>query len=193
MNAIDIQLFRGINNWANQFSGLDTVGTIIATYFPVFLAVFLIVKWFQKRRDSAYRIMLLISIISFIFSEIIAKLVGKLYEHVQPFAALSNAHQLIEKEVGNSFPSDHTVLIFSFVIVLFLYTKGKGRYFYLLAAITAGLSRIFVGVHYPSDVAAGAGIAIVVGSCCYYLMKDSAFLEKVVGFITGIENKILGS
>lgn len=191
MNTIDIQGFRIINNSAGSWEILDSFGAFLATYFPVFLALFLMIKWFQKRADSSYRVTLLISIIAFILSELLAKLVGQLYSHVQPFAALPNVHQLIEKEAGNSFPSDHTVLIFSFMIVLFLHTKTASRYLYLLAAVLASVSRIFVGVHYPSDVLAGASIAVVTGSVCYYLLKDSVSLRKVAAYVDRVEGKIL--
>lgn len=192
MNTIDSQVFRIINNSAGNYPFLDSFGAFVATYFPVLLALFLIIKWFQKRAEPSYRVVLLLSIVVFGISELAAKLVGQLYFHVQPFAALPEVHQLIEKEVGNSFPSDHTVLIFSFMIVLFLHTKTRSRYIYLLVAVLAGLSRIFVGVHYPSDVLAGAAIAIAVGSSCYYLLRDSAFLRKIVVGINRIEDKVMG-
>lgn len=192
MNTIDNQVFRIINNSAGKYPSLDSFGAFVATYFPVLLALFLLIKWFQKRAEPSYRVALLLSIVVFGLSELTAKLVGRLYAHVQPFAALPEVHQLIEKEVGNSFPSDHTVLIFSFMIVLFLHTKTRSRYIYFLAAVLAGLSRIFVGVHYPSDVLAGAGIAVVIGCCCYYLLGDSAFLRKIVVGINKIEDKLIG-
>lgn len=191
MYTIDVQLFRAVNNLANRFAWLDAVGTFVATYFSFVLAAFLVVKWFQKRKDSSYRVMLLLSIITFVISEVIAKLFGKLYEHVQPFAALPEVHQLIEKDIDNSFPSDHTVLIFSFMIVLFLHTKTKSRYVYLLMAILAGLSRIFVGVHYPSDVIVGAMIAVVVGCFCYYSLRNSRALRKIDAVFSTMEARIL--
>lgn len=191
MTTIDIRLFHAINDWAGRFPVLDTLGAFVAEYFPVILAVFLLVQWFW-RKEFSYRSVLLLSILAFVISEAAAKLVGKMYTHVQPFAALPNVHQLIEKKVDNSFPSDHTVLIFSFMTVLFLHTKNKKRYMYLFVAVLAGLSRIFVGVHYPSDVAVGAMLAIGISCFCYYLLKDSKGLSNLVVAISSMEARIFG-
>ncbi len=63
---------------------------------------------------------------------------------------------------GSSFPSNHAANSFAAAVVLSWYFR-RGRYvFYSLAAAVA-LSRITLGVHYPSDVVAGIILGICVG------------------------------
>jgi len=58
-----------------------------------------------------------------------------------------------------AFPSNHTTVAFAFTVALALTYRWLGG-IALLAAVTMGASRVYVGAHYPHDVAVGA----VVGS-----------------------------
>jgi len=69
------------------------------------------------------------------------------------------------KSIDCSFPSGHTATAFAiFVVLSFYYPQGK-RVF-LTLAILAGIQRIVVGAHFPSDVVVGAMIGIFAGGAC---------------------------
>ena len=76
-------------------------------------------------------------------------------------------YRLIE-EVGYSFPSGHSMISMAFygfiIFLIFRYGKNKNKVFWevLLGIIIflIGISRIYLGVHYASDVVAGFLIAI---------------------------------
>lgn len=58
-----------------------------------------------------------------------------------------------------SFPSGHTTAAFSLAVTSALVTSGHiASTVYLLLAILVAASRVYLGVHYPSDVMAGAFI-----------------------------------
>ncbi len=68
-----------------------------------------------------------------------------------------------------SFPSVHAVNIFAQATLLtFFYPRWKWAY--ILFACFIGYSRIYVGVHYPADIVAGAlfGIAVAIGVVSIY-------------------------
>lgn len=191
MNSLDVSIFRTINNLA-AIKALDPIGVFFAKYSIYVLAIFLVFKWVQKRNDDQYRVNLLISILTAVSSELVGKLIaGKLYYHTQPFTVLNEVHQLIPKDVGNSYPSDHTIIFFSFMIILFLGTRTWSRYNYLLVAILVSLSRIFVGVHYPSDVLTGMLISILIGIIWYQLLAKDEFIHRLVEKYNQIEDKLL--
>jgi undecaprenyl-diphosphatase len=63
---------------------------------------------------------------------------------------------------GYSFPSSHAVNHFAAATFLSSYYPKAGRWLFCYAALVS-LSRVFVGVHYPSDIAGGALIGMTVG------------------------------
>lgn len=82
---------------------------------------------------------------------------------------------LVERPKGTSFPSGHTTTAFGFSVAFLLNTKKRWTGWLVLAiAVLMGFSRLYVGVHYPSDVAAG----LIVGSA-------------VACIVTFVGNKIL--
>ena len=64
-------------------------------------------------------------------------------------------HVLFEELRARSFPSGHTQTVFGLAAGFDLLFPGRLRWLYLLAA-WVGLSRVYVGAHFPLDVAAGA-------------------------------------
>jgi undecaprenyl-diphosphatase len=87
--------------------------------------------------------------------------------------------RILVDAAGYSFPSSHTALAFG--TATFLHSvSGKSSYFFWIFAIMMGISRIVVGVHYPSDVIAGAIAGIILGYVG--LLLYPAFVRKVKKF-----------
>ncbi len=79
---------------------------------------------------------------------------------------------------GYSMPSGHTIRSFASAMFLHpLVNNGKSRLLIWMLAALMGLSRIFVGVHYPSDVLAGALIGGIVG---YVGIKMQPYIVKYI-------------
>lgn len=70
---------------------------------------------------------------------------------------------LVTEKDPNSFPSGHTCAAFAAGMIWMRALPWRwGRIAAVVAAVLMGLSRLYVGVHYPTDVLAGA----VIGSLC---------------------------
>lgn len=69
---------------------------------------------------------------------------------------------------ASSFPSGHSTTAFAIAFAALIATWGGSRWWVgqaaLLYAVMIGLSRVYVGVHYPTDIVAGAGLALAVAS-----------------------------
>lgn len=82
----------------------------------------------------------------------------------------------MEDIFGNSsFPSGHTATSFAIAFSVWFLVKGT-RYAWLGPALTAwalavGISRIYVGVHYPSDVLGGAGFALMTSAAFFLILE----------------------
>jgi membrane-associated phospholipid phosphatase len=93
---------------------------------------------------------------------VLVETIKALSDRDRPFLALENTRVIGWKERGDSFPSGHTTQVF-FLTALFIhrFQLGIGISLALYAvAVMVGLTRIYVGAHYPRDVVAG----VVLGS-----------------------------
>ena len=87
----------------------------------------------------------------------------------RPFSVLSNTIVLCYTEKGLSFPSGHATTAFM-AAALFSSRFKCYPVFYLVAALV-GLSRVYMGVHFPTDVIGGAIIGCVIGWFSIYTAK----------------------
>lgn len=74
-----------------------------------------------------------------------------------------NWPEFINKESSFSFPSGHTTSSIGAAVALFQYNKKKLGIPLLILAVLIALSRIYVHVHYPTDVLAGIVEGILLG------------------------------
>ena len=82
---------------------------------------------------------------------------------IRPYEALESLSILVSKPHDFSFPSGHSTASFAGAWALFRNTKSKWRIPALVLAALIALSRLYVGVHYPTDVLAGCAIGILSG------------------------------
>lgn len=92
----------------------------------------------------------------------------------RPFLVLHTT-PLIPPPNSYSFPSGHSVTMAVYASSLFL-TKSKWTIFFMAWALLVGLSRIYVGVHYPVDVLGGFILGFIVA------LTSSKFLQILLRF-----------
>jgi undecaprenyl-diphosphatase len=80
----------------------------------------------------------------------------------RPDAAIAGFEPLAANPDRFSFPSGHTAAAFSVAVAFAGEPFGVGP-LALLLAVGIGLSRVYLGAHYPLDVGAGAGLGVVAG------------------------------
>lgn len=89
-----------------------------------------------------------------------------------PGLGFQEFHQSISvrEPSDSSFPSGHTAALFAAAVALVMFFKVKGLPA-LGVALLVALSRIYLCMHYPSDVLGGAFIGSACGVAGYFLMK----------------------
>ncbi|MBD3108517.1 undecaprenyl-diphosphatase [Bacillus sp. AGMB 02131] len=177
MMETNAQIFKAINNLGKEYTFLNPFFIFIADYTLYILIAALLLYWFTRSKKN--RMMVISSLLSVVIAEVGGKIIGLLHFNYQPFVSLSGVNQLIEKDIGNSFPSDHTIIFFT-VCFTFFFFKKKYKHLWIVLALLVGLSRIWVGVHYPADVLMGAVTGIGAAYLCYRLVPKNRKIRKIV-------------
>ncbi|CAM5620881.1 undecaprenyl-diphosphatase [Bacillus circulans] len=186
-SEVNIHLFRYINDLGKQYTFLNIPMILIAEYMVYFLAIATLLLWFSSKKKN--RMMVLCAMVSFLFAEIGGKIAGILHSNYQPFEELLNVNKLIEKAVDNSFPSDHTILFFSICLSFYLFKRGIWLFWVILALIV-GISRIWVGVHYPMDVFVGAFIATMSSILVYLTLPKLKLTNQFLAYYEDLEQRL---
>ena len=166
---MDLKLFQFINDFAGRWGWLDWLGKFFATDVAYIVVVELVLFFILKKE---HRKMIAVALISAgIARGIIVTIIRWLYHRPRPIL-VTDIHALV---VNNewSFPSGHASFFFALAMGVYLYNKKWGAWLFVLAALM-GLARIFVGVHWPSDILAGAALGIVVGYGVFRLCSGRA-------------------
>jgi len=101
-------------------------------------------------------------------------LVKNLVARVRPYNALEGLIPIVAKPSEFSFPSGHAASSFASASVCYRKLRGKYGVLAVLAAVLISLSRLYVGVHYPTDVLAG----IISGVGCSYAGEWAVILVE---------------
>lgn len=152
---LDVYIFYIINQTLQNpfFNFLMPIITNFGHYLVwIVICVFLAIFGGEKGRNVA-----LILFIAVILGYLISEFLKYIVMRPRPYMVLQGVHQMVTIN-NSSFPSGHATEIFIGCVIL---GKKYGYMIFLvLLAIIISFSRIYIGVHYPSDVIAGALLGV---------------------------------
>ncbi|WP_416827892.1 phosphatase PAP2 family protein [Ectobacillus polymachus] len=162
---IECHIFKRINRYFERKALNMYFRTITHMGGATFLITAVIVLLLFSK--GSLRQAVITSAISLTISHIPVQLLKKLYPRKRPYLMVDGTKYPINPLKDHSFPSGHTTAIFSVVVPLLLYMPVLTI---ILApiALSVGISRIYLGLHYPSDVLAGLCLGTLTGIISYY-------------------------
>lgn len=135
----------------------------------VWILLMLIMLILPKTRKVGY--MMTVALIgTLLINNVLLK---NLVARTRPYEVIEGLTYLVSKPIESSFPSGHAGSSFSAAWVMFRRLPKRYGVPALILAILIALSRLYVGVHYPSDVLFGVIDGIVI----------SMAAEKIVEWI----------
>ncbi len=160
---MDVKLFCSINLLSGRYRALDKLMILISNKLRFVFLFILVILFFRKR--SVF-IEAGVSIVITLFIHFLIKL---FYFKPRPFIE-RRVGILIPSKLDSTFPSKHTLLSFAVSTIVLFYQRILGSIM-LGLSLLMGLSRIWVGHHYPSDIAGSAVVGSFTGTIIHKLLQ----------------------
>lgn len=176
----DQELFVWLNNLGiEQYDSFWIFVTKIESWSALFIYFTIILFYYYGRRKALLMFLglLLTFLITLAITDLTKSYVGRLRPNNSE--ELSSVIRVLQSPKTFSFFSGHAASSFSIVTFLVLAIKNFNPWIYLayIWPLIFVASRIYVGVHYPSDILVGAVVGILLATLGYSLSKY--FVKKV--------------
>lgn len=166
--AADCRVFRNVNQFFGQkylnvfFRNITHCGGATFTISAVVLLLIF--------GSTPIRLVALASAISLTVSHIPVAILKKMYPRRRPYLVLDEIYVTDKPLKDHSFPSGHTTAIFSIIVPFAIYDPIFATVL-LPLAISVGISRMYLGLHFPSDVLAGMILGSTTGMFALRLVE----------------------
>lgn len=171
IESIDLLIFSYLNGYLGRSSTFDTVIFFSASFLPVLIGVLFIILICVSlyRKTNGFEVMSIrlaevetikIAFVTILLARSITFLLQHLFGRIRPYATFSTPHLFVVS--AWSFPSGHATVLFALVGAAYRFNRNAAAILALLSVVVC-VARVSAGVHYPTDVIAGALIGLFVG------------------------------
>ena len=159
-NFIDLNVLNFFVSISNKgFHILDSIMiffTVLGDDGHIFIATSIILLIFKKTRSLG-----ILLAISLLLTLAVSSILKHEVHRLRPYEVFTNIKLLVDKPSSSSFPSGHASAAFN-AFGVFWFTKNKYRYFVFLVSFLILLSRLYLNVHFFSDVLIGGLIGLFI-------------------------------
>ena len=192
MNPFDLAILRFVNGFARESYTFDLVIAVVGANNLMKGGGVVTILWWvwfrpDKNQDSNRTL-----ILGTLLAGFLALVCARALQLTLPFRPRPLHNPTFEFQVPygvdaaalsewSAFPSDHATLFFALATGLTLISRAVGVSAFIHALIVICIPRIYLGLHYPSDIVAGALIGIGIA---YLVNKNSKIANEINEFVT---------
>lgn len=191
MNSFDHTIIVFVNQFARKSDFFDSLVNLFATNNMLkggIMAMMFWLLWFYYPESNRVHVRQVL--VATLFGALMAMFAARVLVHTLP----SRTRPIYNKELHfvapfsdwrtgeissfadiNSMPSDTATLVFALVMGVCLVHRRLGLLLLVYAAVFISLPRVYMGIHNPTDIIAGA----LLGSFCVYLTTRTAVLHRL--------------
>ncbi|MED1467224.1 phosphatase PAP2 family protein [Bacillus salipaludis] len=164
--GFECRLFQKVNRHFDKkllnlfFRSVTHLGGARFTIITALLLMFL------STREN--RLIAISSAVALSASHIPVQFAKQIFPRKRPYLIIERTKFPSNPLQDHSFPSGHTTAIFS-ILTPYIFFIPSLALVLVPIGICVGVSRIYLGLHYPSDVLAGVLLGSLTGGLCFYL------------------------
>lgn len=176
---MDIWILNWLQQFTNEFLDVFFKGyTRLSDYGEIWIFICVVFLFFKKYRRAGF-----MGLVALLVEAVLITLILKpIFDRPRPYITY-NVDILIPKPLGTSFPSGHAAASFSVAFMLY-FNKVPFRKTIMFMAALMAYSRLYLYVHYPSDILFGIFVALAIA----ILLK--IYQDAIIRFVKRIYFKI---
>ena len=166
LKNLDLEIVTWMNRLVGRHDWMDVIGeALVSDYLiPVMLILGLMWLWFSTDETASSGLLakktVIAAILAMAFANLAVLVLNEVYFRPRPFTEVE-LNLLFYRPTDSSFPSNPAALSFALAFSVLQRQRGLGLGLLALATIWS-LSRVFAGVFYVTDVAAGAAMGVII-------------------------------
>ncbi|MFB9906787.1 phosphatase PAP2 family protein [Allokutzneria oryzae] len=156
-------LFDLINGMAHSSPTLDAVMLFAAgpLIYLLFAAAGIVSLLAMRHQDRTTNIWMVGQVgAALLLGFLVNRVLRMMAFHERPFQT-REVNLLVEHDPGVSFPSNHATAAITVALVVGIFVSALWGWLLALPAVLVAVSRVFVGVHWPSDIIMGGVVGVV--------------------------------
>jgi undecaprenyl-diphosphatase len=193
--GLDEVLFRALN-----LAGTNPVLDRIFVFFTILSGVYVIFLvalplWLRGLREATFDVLILLAV-----TIVVAEVIKYLVDRARPCDALTGVRTLpgyqCAAEFDPAFPSGHASRAFAVAAFLAIRFRWKIGIPAGAFAVLAGISRVYLGLHWPSDILGGAivgiGFAVLIDLASRRVVPYQRVRARILGVIPHLRRRAPG-
>lgn len=191
VSSMDWAIFHAVNAGVATREWLEDPVTALADALVPLYALATVALWLLARPygNPRWKLASASALVAAAVALAVNQVISHLWARPRPFTDHPDlTHVLTARTTDPSFPSDHAAAAFAIAFAVLALSRRAGALF-LVAATAIGLSRIALGMHYPSDVLAGALVGF--GAATLVTTLGSPWIARLVVLVSRVTDPIL--
>jgi undecaprenyl-diphosphatase len=174
---MDSSITSAINSLSGKNAALDAIVVTITTYGVPLMIVLVVAQWWLGQPRPQTRHACVAAGASFLLGLALAQIILLFVHRARPYDA-GVSHLLIAPTADWSFPSDHAIASTSIIFAGALHGIRRWLGLLITLAFLVCFSRIYVGMHYVTDILGGTGVALLAALSVKTMYRPGTKLDR---------------